>query len=111
MAAAGNGRQGASTPAMCEAPTQGPPEPAAWGSQTGGYPCPGCGSRTIVTNSRPGPEGVRRRRECTQCQQRFSTVEVHEADWDGETNFKRYILPRLLELRRWLDLLHDVKDP
>ncbi len=39
-------------------------------------PCPECGGSSIVTNSRPGPMGINRRRECMSCETRFSTVEV-----------------------------------
>ena len=38
--------------------------------------CPDCGARAEVLDSRPRPDGaVRRRRECTSCQRRFTTVE------------------------------------
>lgn len=102
MAAADNERQGASLPAIGEAPTQDP---------SGGYPCPFCASRTNVTNSRPVDGSIRRRRMCPTCGFRLSTVETPVGDLDDATAFKRHILPRLLELRRWLNLLDDFKDP
>jgi transcriptional repressor NrdR len=38
--------------------------------------CPFCGSPdTKVTDSRPDIDGIRRRRECLACEQRFTTVE------------------------------------
>ncbi len=38
--------------------------------------CPFCGhDDTKVTDSRPEPDGIRRRRECLKCGQRFTTVE------------------------------------
>ncbi|MPZ24271.1 MAG: transcriptional repressor NrdR, partial [Dehalococcoidia bacterium] len=38
--------------------------------------CPYCGYEdSRVTDSRTAPEGVRRRRECLSCGQRFSTLE------------------------------------
>jgi transcriptional repressor NrdR len=43
--------------------------------------CPFCAhEETSVINSRPDREGksIRRRRECTQCQRRFTTYEVRE---------------------------------
>ena len=39
-------------------------------------PCPECGGSSIVTNSRPGPLGINRRRQCVACEARFSTVEL-----------------------------------
>lgn len=39
--------------------------------------CPGCSSsNTAVTDSRPTVDGVRRRRKCLDCYQRFTTAEV-----------------------------------
>lgn len=41
-----------------------------------GLRCPGCGKRTIKTlDSRPAPGGIRRRKVCTSCDQRFNTFE------------------------------------
>jgi transcriptional repressor NrdR len=41
--------------------------------------CPFCGQAdTKVTDSRPDADGIRRRRECLACGQRFSTVERAE---------------------------------
>lgn len=41
-----------------------------------GYQCPECGAATRVTDSRPAPGGIiRRRRACTQGH-RFSTFEI-----------------------------------
>ena len=38
--------------------------------------CPECGARAEVLDSRPRPDGgVRRRRRCTSCEQRFTTFE------------------------------------
>ena len=37
--------------------------------------CPYCGSRTRVVDSRSAGEGIRRRRECMACGQRFTTYE------------------------------------
>lgn len=38
--------------------------------------CPICGGETHIINSRPSEDSVRRRRECTECKHRFSTVEI-----------------------------------
>jgi len=37
--------------------------------------CPYCGSKTKVIDSRNASEGIRRRRECLACGQRFTTYE------------------------------------
>lgn len=40
-------------------------------------PCPACGTRTSVLDSRPSHvQFVRRRRECPSCGRRFTTMEV-----------------------------------
>ena len=45
--------------------------------------CPDCGSRAEVVDSRPRPDGaVRRRRQCTGCERRFTTVERARVDSD-----------------------------
>lgn len=39
-------------------------------------PCPKCGNmKTQTTDSRAHPNGVKRRRVCTKCGERFSTME------------------------------------
>ena len=39
--------------------------------------CPKCGSDQLkVIDSRGSPEQVKRRRECVDCKERFSTIEV-----------------------------------
>lgn len=38
--------------------------------------CPICGYETRVIDSRPDEDSTRRRRECTECKHRFSTVEI-----------------------------------
>ncbi|MEK6819588.1 MAG: transcriptional regulator NrdR [Nanoarchaeota archaeon] len=38
--------------------------------------CPFCGNTTLkVTDKRPSPNGIRRRRECLKCRKRFTTHE------------------------------------
>ena len=42
-------------------------------------PCPHCGgSASLVTNSRPviSRNGIRRRRECAECHERYTTIEL-----------------------------------
>lgn len=41
--------------------------------------CPSCNGDTMVIDSRLGHRLIRRRRKCTACDYRFSTVEI-EAD-------------------------------
>lgn len=44
-----------------------------------GYPCPECGAKTRVTDSRDAASGIRRRRVCTgQGEHRFTTYELTE---------------------------------
>lgn len=106
MAEADEQRRGASTPAIAEAPT-------------GGFPCPHCGARTLVTDSRPTLYGWRRRRKCLGCTRRFSTVElISTNDIEAAMAFRRRVLPRLRALVRLADALEegddeidDFKDP
>lgn len=42
----------------------------------GAFLCPSCGEGTRVTDSRPTSHGIRRRRICTACRRRVSTLEV-----------------------------------
>lgn len=55
--------------------------PPAWtGRQAGSsvWNCPRCGeAKSTVTDSRPGPSGVRRRRHCLACNWRHTTIEVN----------------------------------
>jgi transcriptional repressor NrdR len=37
--------------------------------------CPYCGADSRVSDSRPAADGVRRRRECLECERRFTTYE------------------------------------
>ena len=38
--------------------------------------CPQCGGETRITNSRKTCDTVRRRRECCECEFRFTTMEI-----------------------------------
>jgi transcriptional regulator NrdR family protein len=40
--------------------------------------CPVCGEKTIVLDSRPREDCVRRRRKCTDCGYVFITIELDE---------------------------------
>ena len=52
------------------------PTRVALASANGGYPCPKCGARTAVYNSRPSHGSVRRNRGCPSCLHRFTTYET-----------------------------------
>lgn len=81
---------------MCEAPTP------------GGFPCPRCGSRSEVMDSRARVGGWRRRRRCTSCRHRFSTIElVYTNDLTAALAFKRRVVPKLEELMRWIASLES----
>lgn len=59
--------------------------------------CPICEGATKVTNSRPGPDIIRRRRECVGCGYRFTTIEMDEDMHKRE----RIRLCRALEPKRF----------
>ncbi len=47
----------------------------------GNMKCPYCDSEELkVTDKRPSPEGIRRRRECINCKKRFTTYEKIERE-------------------------------
>lgn len=65
--------------------------------------CPFCGGATLVKDSRPMADGIRRRRECVACKGRFSTherlapAEVRVAKLSGPSEpFDRAKLERVL---------------
>lgn len=52
------------------------PAPSRKPTTIHGYPCPNCGARTDVKDSRATQEGyIRRRRKCKNCTNRFTTIE------------------------------------
>lgn len=40
--------------------------------------CPICGGKTLVVDSRPDIDNIRRVRKCQECGHRFPTVEIDE---------------------------------
>lgn len=62
----------------------GRPEPRADGQ--GSFPCPSCGEKTTVYDSRPSPKigGVRRRRRCLECGNQFRTYEMTAASLEAD---------------------------
>lgn len=64
--------------------------------------CPECGSTdSAVIDSRPTPLGIRRRRRCTPCDARYSTLEI--ADPRPFLELLRAERARAVELRDLLD--------
>lgn len=61
------------------------------------YECPRCRSKMGVINSRPSPNGVVRRRSCTDCGHRITT---HEMVLGHEDNF--------LEILQAVSAEHDI---
>ena len=45
--------------------------------------CPVCGADTKVIDSRPIEDGTRRRRQCLECDHRFTTVEIDVDYYDA----------------------------
>lgn len=73
--------------------------------------CPKCGKNTRVVESRKHEYGTRRRRKCSSCINKFSTIEV-------EASFKKAHLPvitdefddavgRLLTSEKWKKALRE----
>lgn len=59
-----------------------------------GMACPECGAQTWVVDSRRAPDNeIRRRRECGECEKRFTTMErpVGAADVDGLAEIKKHL--------------------
>lgn len=44
--------------------------------------CPRCNGESKVIDSRDGESARRRRRECLRCKNRYSTYEIHAAEYD-----------------------------
>jgi transcriptional regulator NrdR family protein len=47
-----------------------------------GVQCPKCNGESRVIDSRDGETSRRRRRECLSCKHRYSTYEIHAAEYD-----------------------------
>lgn len=65
------------------------------------FPCPKCGGRLEVRDSRPahfrGDPSIRRRRRCRKCGDRLTTFEVVN---DGEEDFRNSRLPKIISAAR-----------
>lgn len=44
--------------------------------------CPRCNGESKVIDSRDGESARRRRRQCLRCKNRYSTYEIHAAEYD-----------------------------
>lgn len=65
---------------------------------THGVPCPHCAGDSIVTDSRPRRNAIKRRRACTTCKRRFTTFEI-ATDLEPSEGVKM-LLKQASELRR-----------
>lgn len=74
--------------------------PAASG---GSFPCPDCGAKTGVKDSRPSlrANGIRRRRKCEGCEKRFTTLEIVRED-------ERWQSPQVVATRETVAALLEV---
>lgn len=53
-----------------------------------GLQCPKCNGESRVIDSRDGETARRRRRRCLRCRHRYSTYEIHAAEYDKLQAFK-----------------------
>lgn len=73
--------------------------------------CVECGgARTGVVDCRPTARGFRRRRRCTDCGARWSTVEMPLYSTDAVTDVLGALDRTLAELGQLRDRLHDMLD-
>ncbi len=69
------------------------------------WPCPKCGAKMEVRDSRPHAQGIRRRRKCLRCNQRLTTLEIAVAE-DGRDGMPTF---KLADLRkRLLTIVTDI---
>jgi transcriptional regulator NrdR family protein len=57
-------------------------------------PCPLCGDRSKVLDTRPGTEitpRTRRRRKCFSCGHRWTTVEIDDEEWKRLVGFRQTV--------------------
>ena len=69
--------------------------------------CEQCGALSHITNSRPSDNFRLRRRECSKCGNRWSTVEIRKAQYDRLAARKAW----LMQLEKQLELmLADIRE-
>jgi transcription elongation factor Elf1 len=66
--------------------------------------CPACGNPTRVVDSRKRARRVRRRRECKECGQRFTTLEMPLQEAEALQELEAWWL-KIVDAIRILDLL------
>ena len=74
------------------------------------FPCPNCGAKTGVRDSRPSIEiyGIRRRRRCFACEHRFTTMEVaYEKAGGVDVERKNRVLDRMNALLNIVNALRN----
>lgn len=59
-------------------------------------PCPHCGGKSAVLDTRLNGNDVRRRRRCKDCEKNFSTIEL---DFDEFTKIRRAASPKVGEIK------------
>jgi transcriptional regulator NrdR family protein len=72
----------------------------------GGVRCPYCAENSLVIDSRPVDDGVRRRRVCATCERRFTTFEI-VTDRDPAV-FAKMLREQATELRKLANSLEQV---
>ena len=76
-----------------------------------GLPCPNCGGKTVVSDSRGHVLGLRRRRGCVDCGLRFKTFEQPaELDPRLAENFRRQLRAARERLEVALTTMAEVLD-
>lgn len=72
--------------------------------------CPICGTETRSRDSRPTKEGIRRRRECPSCGNRFTTYEVTEEEYLRLRGAKKILTRTKNLLKATLGTLNDMTE-
>ena len=57
--------------------------------------CPVCGGNTIVADSRPQPDTIKRRRKCVECNYRFSTFEIDEDQYRNLVEYREKVVEKI----------------
>jgi transcriptional regulator NrdR family protein len=68
--------------------------------------CPACGSPTRVIDSRKAARQVRRRRECKECGQRFTTLEMPQREAEALQELEAWWL-KIVDAVKILDLMRE----
>lgn len=68
--------------------------------------CPTCGSATHVIDSRKATRWVRRRRECKECGERFTTIEMPQQEAEALQELETWWL-KIVDAIKILELLRQ----